>query len=151
MIQHPNMRPVTLADAIYVARNMRGDDVRECWAASHVCPTWAVLGGIKRSSASWTLVSPRGLSMAILGVSRVGQGMSAIWLLGTPEIEHVGYRFTRDSVKMADQIGVHYGTLINAVHARNVTHIRWLKLLGFKFAPGVHAGPDNELFIPFMR
>lgn len=144
-------RNPTEADCVWIADHMRREDRIEVEAFNHE-PYPVLLLGMEHSHICYTLVSPEGEPVAMLGVmDGFSPEFGRIWLLGTPGIEKYGYRFLRYSKQVLqefyDKTG--YEAFYNYTHKDNVVHHKWLKWLGFTFLRRVDFGGSG--FLEFVR
>ena len=134
-----------------IAHNMRAPDVREVRAVGHE-PLDALRMSHHTSSLSWTAVIG-GAPSIMFGVSPVCAltGLGGPWMLGTDGIYQVRRQFIRECRGYVDQMMNLYPRLVNYTDVRNEVSIRWLKWLGFTFAPAISIGVNGEMFFPFMK
>jgi hypothetical protein len=154
------VRPATAQDAHRLAPKLRKADLQEINAASGSTPLAALLRGVVESSKVFAITSPSDPHdvFALFGVAPltvVGAPtfpIGSVWLLGSEDLNKVAYRFLRESSTWLDELARGYRLLCNVVDARNTTHIRWLRWLGFRFVahrPGF--GRQGEAFIEFCK
>lgn len=76
-----------------------------------------------------------GVPIAMFGTSRnlVDSSVGKVWLLGTDTFSAQRSWIIRNSKAVLDELFQTYSVLWNHVDARQTTHIRWLKWLGFDF------------------
>lgn len=106
---------------------------------------------VNESLACWVLEVNGGVA-AIFGVAPVtllgGQGLP--WMLGTSLIERFPGAFIRRCRPyIARMLGI-CPELVNAVDARNVKSIAWLKRMGFTVLPAQPMGVAGLPFHPFF-
>lgn len=154
------VRPATAEDAHRLAPQLRKADLQEIDAASGSSPLLALLRGVVESSKVFAITSPSDPKdvFALFGVAPLKEAgtadipIGAVWLLGSDKLTSVSYRFLRESDKWLAELARGYRLLCNVVDARNTTHIRWLRWLGFRFVahrPGF--GRNGEAFIEFCK
>lgn len=137
-------------DAAILCANLRPADRDECDAYGHADLGASLEANIRRSVLCWTgLVDGR--LAAVIGVTPLNllAGVGSPWMLGTPVLDRhhrILVRRTPDYIASMLQVFPH---LVNFVHARNLTSVRWLARLGFTVHPPVPYGPCGELFHPF--
>ena len=76
-------------------------------------------------------------------------GVGSPWLLGTGDVERHAITFLRLNRQYVLRMLDIFPHLVNFVDARHTVAIRWLKWLGFKFAPG--PVPYGMRGMPFYR
>lgn len=145
--------PSTLEDARAVAANIRDADARECDALLALPPSIALpmmIGpGVRTLRSS--------LEDAIFGMGGVRPvegvpGLATVWFVGTNEIQNHKREFLLDSRLYVDEVQQDFRVLTNFVDARNTSHIRWLKWLGFKLFNRVERWGARSLpFYEFAR
>lgn len=138
------IKKATLADAYYVASNLRSDDAREVIEGHGVEPTIAIpISSLRGSCVSFTV--PDGRTAGLAGVTPE----NAIWMLCTPAIEDFPHTFAREAKRFIE--GREEPYLWNIVDKRNTVHLKLLQFLGFKFLREVKHGPNQLTFIEFCR
>ena len=147
-------RPATMDDIIYVAENMRDEDVQEC-AACGRAPLDALSQSYTVSSACYTLVSPDNNPSAILGVASgiLSESFGAVWMLGTDDIRKHKFHFIKHCKQGLDALFDASGkeALYNYTYADNALHHQWLRWLGFVFLRRVELPPYGHSFYEFVR
>lgn len=143
---------VELGDAMRLAD-------REELAACGEYDTHAVVRRcVAGATLTWAASDESGL-LCILGVSPLRPGLllehvGTPWLLGTFRLFAPGFATAHRRSLTVDArayIGLmldRFPTLVNFVHAKNSTSVRWLASLGFALAP---AAPYGALGAPFHR
>jgi hypothetical protein len=130
--------------AIKVASNLREDDRREVVEGHGLDPMKALV-----EAASWPstrcFTMPNGEVAGVVGIQEDG----TIWMLCTPVIHQFPIFFAREAKRFIDSRTE--PLLHNIVDARNVTHVKLLRFLGFKFLRVFPYGPNNLTFIEFCR
>lgn len=148
------IRPATEDDVRFVASNMRQADIEEAGALG-LSPLDAIMLSHLHALKSYSLISPKGETIAITGVSPspLGDVWGAIWLLGTNGIEKYPQTFLRNSIPALDLLYEETGRTVfhNFAHASNALHLKWLKWLGFKFIRTVNLPPYDNEFVEFVR
>jgi hypothetical protein len=144
------IRPSEPGDAVQLHANLRPADRAECDAYGHDDLAASLESNIRRSVLCWTGLVDGELA-AVIGVTPINllAGVGSPWMLGTPVLDRhqrVLIRRTPDYIASMLQVFPH---LVNFVHARNLTSVRWLARLGFAVYPPVPYGPRGELFHPF--
>ena len=121
-------RPTDRSDLEPIAANLREADQQEIAASTGWSPLAALMVGLENSEHCYTMFSDQTL-VGMFGVHKSG----AIWMLCTNDLPKCATRFLRESLNWIDVWQEKYPRLWNYVDARNETHIKWLKWLGFKF------------------
>ena len=138
------IHPITKEAAIEVASNLRLEDRREVEEGHGVDSTLALLEAVQKPSCVYFTV-PSGKTAGMAGVDPGGQ----IWMLCTPAIHDYPIWFARQAKRYVERQP--HKLLWNIVDKRNVTHLKLLKFLGFKFLRELKHGPNQLTFIEFCR
>tara|TARA_E500000305_G_C3991451_1_gene222189 strand:+ start:263 stop:703 length:441 start_codon:yes stop_codon:yes gene_type:complete len=136
--------PITNEAAFTVASNLSEADRREC-AEGYGLHNALDIALPAINSNSYYFKTPDGKSAAMGGVDTDGR----IWMLCTPLIKEYPLTFARDCRRMIDSRKEKL--LWNIVDKRNITHLKLLRFLGFKFLREVIHGPNNLIFIEFCK
>jgi Protein of unknown function (DUF2833) len=144
----PYVRTATADDAAELAISMRDDDLRELAIGGSPGPYEALLRGIVNSDEAYTLIGKHGEVAAMGGVVGLSPVIGSPWMLGADTIEDIAIPFLRLSRAHLHAAHTRYPHLYNQVWEGNVTHIRWLKWLGFTVS---EAPKDRPHFLPFWR
>ena len=113
--------------AFEVGENLRWEDKREVEETTGLCATAAVLESYYRSSYSVFFRVPNGKTAGVAGVTPDNR----IWMLCTQASEEYPHTFVREARRWLKSLPYEY--LWNHADMRNESHIKLLKLLGFKF------------------
>ena len=168
-LQHPKqarvtppwvIRPSIPADCVYIAENIRHDDLMELKASGCEDPFLGVVDCFERSDQPFTGVWD-GHPCCIFGVVRIKhryfqdnewrpRGMGSPWLLGTEAIMDSRWVFLAENKKWLDDMSRGYDFLWNRVHIKNTVHLKWLKWLGFELGDDVVL-PSGETFTNFSK
>ena len=138
------IHPITKEAAIEVASNLRLEDRREVEEGNGVDSTLELLEAVQKPSCVYFTV-PSGKTAGMAGVDPGGQ----IWMLCTPAIHDYPIWFARQAKRYVERQP--HKLLWNIVDKRNVTHLKLLKFLGFKFLRELKHGPNQLTFIEFCR
>jgi hypothetical protein len=124
-------------------------DRDELWAVACVSPEEGIRLSLQASEAAWTWFV-NGAPVCMFGVSPnpVLQGVGMPWMIGTTLLERHAMTFLRRCRPYLEEMSESFVLLQNYVDARNVSAIRWLKWLGFKFDSPQPTGPFG---LPFHR
>lgn len=144
------IRPTEPGDAARLFANLRPSDLAECQAYGQADIGAGIEASVRRSALCWTgLVD--GEVAAILGVAPLNilTGMGSPWMLGTPLVDRYQRVLVRSTPEYIARMLKAFPHLVNFVHARNTTSVRWLRRLGFTLHEAVPFGPLGEPFHPF--
>lgn len=74
------------------------------------------------------------------------------WLLASNLINEVSREFLKRNKAVLTEMSSEYGFLFNYAWSKNVTHLRWLKWLGFTidYRP-IPLGSNGEIFYGFYK
>jgi len=88
---------------------------------------------------------------AILGAAplSVVSGLGSPWMLGTPVLDANSRILVRSTPGYIAQMLQAFPHLVNFVHAKNTTSVRWLRRLGFTVHEARPFGALGEPFHPF--
>ncbi|MER8591833.1 DUF2833 domain-containing protein [Mesorhizobium sp. M1182] len=144
------IRRAKVSDAISLAPRLRSADRDECKAALGMEPR-IVLPLLVQGDCVWAGVDQHREVFGLFGIDPV-KGMDhlgIVWMVTSPDI----FKHRRDLLKLApewlDRLHHVRPLLGNHIDARNTTHIRWLKRMGFSFLRthpeyGVEKRPFHE-------
>ena len=127
------VRPSTNEDVQYLAHHLRKDDLNEITASTGRTPVMALGYGLVNSERCMT-VEYRGKPAAMFGVvpsQTHNPRLGAVWMVGTDEIPMFTTTFLRQSKAWLDEVSRGYDVVGNFVDERNVSHVRWIKWMGF--------------------
>lgn len=144
------IRPTEPGDAAHLFARLRPADVAECEAYGHADLAAALEANVRRSILCWSGFVDGELA-AILGVVPVNvlAGIGSPWMLGTPVLDRHSRVLIRRTPEYIARMLLAFPRLVNFVHARNTTSVRWLKRLGFTLHEAVPYGPLSKPFHPF--
>ena len=129
--------------AIEVASKLLPEDRAECVEGHGLDPEQSLLAALDHDSVYFRV--PSGDIAGAAGVHGDGQ----IWMLCTEAIHQCKHTFVREAKRFVEQREEEL--LWNIVDSRNVTHLKLLRFLGFKFLRIFPYGPNNISFIEFCR
>lgn len=144
------IRPTEPADVEHLIEHLRDSDRAECLAYGHP----DIAPGIRRSAQASMLCWSGfvdGELAAVIGVAPINLigGVGSPWMLGTPVLNrHSRVLVARTPEYIARMLQA-FPHLVNFVHARNTTSVRWLRRLGFTLHDPVPYGAAGEMFHPF--
>jgi len=144
--------PATEPHIREIARNIRKADADEIMAASGMDPLSGLLYSADNSYEAWVAGEPGHAPVCIFGIGDAA-GIAAPWMLGTDGMLKYRKELIRDARVWIERWTNHYGFIGNIVDARNTTHVRWLRHMGFQMMqPKLGIGHDPDVpFIPFYR
>ena len=148
-------RKSVLSDVITVAANMRQEDKEEIFAYSGTLPKEQMFYCFFSSKPCMTMIGRKGNIMGMYGVVPFSPKVGRIWMLGhksmTSDYKDVR-AFLRNSPIELQKFHCNYPQLYNYVDARNETHIKWIKWMGFSIIKK-HAtfGVEGRTFYEFVK
>jgi hypothetical protein len=140
--------PGTLELAEQLAPLLRAGDVAEGLALG-LDPRQGLLDSVRCSEVSWAalfdgevgaMVGARTTARTLLGTA------GEVWILSGTAVDRNPRAFMRSSRQVLEQLLQQWDSLSNVVDTRYEASLRWLKWLGFSFAPPVPMGPQGVLF-----
>ncbi|MER9560994.1 hypothetical protein [Mesorhizobium sp. M0571] len=148
------IRRAKVADAISLAPRLRSADRDECRAYLGMEPEVVLPHLVQQGNYVWAGVEPNGEVFGLFGVDPVkgNPHLGIVWMVSSPTI----MKHRRDLIGMAPKwlkrLHRVRPLLGNHIDARNTTHIRWLKRMGFSFLR-THAefGVEKRPFHEFAR
>jgi hypothetical protein len=142
--------PTEPGDVADLIANLRPSDLAECQAYGRSDIAAGIEASVRRSMLCWTGYVDGELA-AILGVAPVNvlTGMGSPWMLGTPVLDAHQRVLVRKTPEYIAKMLKAFPHLVNFVHARNTTSVRWLRRLGFTLHAAQPFGPLGEPFHPF--
>lgn len=144
------IRPTEPGDAAELFANLRAADLAECQAYGHADLAASLDACVRRSLLCWSGFVDGQLA-AILGVAPLDMlnGLGSPWMLGTPVLDKHSRVLVRATPVYIGRMLTAFPHLVNFVHAKNTTSVRWLRRLGFTLHDAVPYGPLGEPFHPF--
>jgi len=137
------IHPITLEAAKEVASNLIPSDYREVTEGYGYQIKDIPKNSLTTNSVYFTM--PNGKTAGIAGVGENGH----IWMLCTPTIYDYPISFSREAKRFV--LNRPERLLWNIVDKRNLTHIKLLRFMGFKFLNEITHGPNNLPFIEFCK
>lgn len=130
----PTIRRAGFGDCQYVVSNLRAEDQREL---ESIHPGENLINllwdGCVQSYQAFAMCFT-GYPVALFGIRDVpGTGTGVPWMVCTHGIGHFRFEVLREMRHWVASWTWRYRRLQNYVDPRNALHVRWLKLLGFKF------------------
>lgn len=144
-------REAVPSDCAPIGAALREADTRELEASLGFAGEEAVLFSLAHSDCSYTVADQDGPFMIFGLVDSDQEGVGIVWLLSTDKINDYPRTFLKFSLKWVDWCNERYPVLTNIVDLRNTLHIRWLRWLGCEFPAQHKVGPDETLFVQFVR
>lgn len=125
--------PSVAGDVFELKDNLRTEDIAECQACGHT-PTNALMQGYVWSVECYS-AKVNGKTEAMFGVSTYEQpeGYGVVWYLGSDESFRHPVTLVKGGREYVEKWLEKFNVLYNAVDARNLRHIAWLKHIGFTF------------------
>ena len=144
------IRPTEPGDAAELIAHLRASDLAECLAYGRDDVAAGIEASVRRSVLCWTGLVDGELA-AIIGVAPVNMltGMGSPWMLGTPVLDRHHRILVRKTPEYISRMLKAFPHLVNFVHAKNTTSVRWLRRLGFTLHAAQPFGPLGEPFHPF--
>lgn len=143
------IRPTEPGDVARLFANLRASDLAECQAYGKPDIAAGIESSAARSLLCWTGLVDGELA-AILGVAPLSivNGIGSPWMLGTPVLDAHQRVLVRKTPEYIARMLKAFPHLVNFVHAKNTTSVRWLRRLGFSLSEPAPFGPLGE---PFHR
>lgn len=137
-------------DAAELAANLRPADLAECQAYGREDIAAGIASSVNRSMLCWTGLVDGELA-AIIGVAPINVmgGIGSPWMLGTPVLDQHSRVLVRRTPEYIAKMLNAFPHLVNFVHAKNTTSVRWLRRLGFTLHAAQPFGALGEPFHPF--
>lgn len=144
------IRPTQPGDVGLLVANLRPADRAECEAYGRPDIAAGIASSVNRSLLCWTGLIDGELA-AILGCAPIDMlgGIGSPWMLGTPVLDAHQRVLVRRTPEYIGEMLKAFPHLVNFVHAKNTTSVRWLRRLGFTLHPPVAYGLLAEPFHPF--
>jgi len=142
--------PVTAEDVAHILPIVRHADIEEITEALGI-PMASALHDAITGSLNARKIVVDGLVVAIFGdapYSILGS-IGVPWLISTVHVERHARAFLKVCKPEVQDMLTRHQHLMNYVDARNTAAIRWLKWLGFTFAPAAPYGARRFLFHQF--
>lgn len=143
-------RAITDTDIFMLNQHLRACDRQELVASSGADIHKTLRDSVALSTHSRAFFR-HGSLLCLMGVVPIAalSGVGCPWLLGTTALVHCPRDLVRTAPPYIAAMLAAYPRLINYVDARNTQSIRWLKRLGFVFAPAIPYGASGLPFFPF--
>jgi hypothetical protein len=123
------LKPCTPELALSVGQNLRWEDRREVEETTGLTAEAAVIESYYKSAYDqcWYIENPDGKAAGVAGISPG----NIIWLLCTEASTEYPHAFVKAGIRLINSLPNPY--LYNHADMRNESHIKLLKLAGFKF------------------
>tara|TARA_B100001248_G_scaffold151196_1_gene113600 strand:- start:4827 stop:5234 length:408 start_codon:yes stop_codon:yes gene_type:complete len=134
---------------------MRQEDKEEIFAYSGTLPKEQMFYCFFSSKPCMTMIGRKGNIMGMYGVVPQSPKVGRIWMLGHESMTS-DYKDVRDFLRHSpielQKFHCNYPLLYNYVDARNETHIKWIKWMGFSIIKK-HAtfGAEGRTFYEFVK
>lgn len=143
------VRKADITDVFYIHDKLRAVDNFEILAASGNTPLEALLHGFKYNVESYCITKDN-KPIAIGGLVAAKDSSEAYpWMVATDELLLHQAFFLRVSKPFVHDMLLRYPKLRNFALARNTTHTKWLKWLGFSITRTVE--DYGYLKVPFVE
>ena len=146
----PFVRDSTIEDCVYLAQNMRQEDIQEVFYAASHGPLESLSASLEMSQQCHT-IEWNGRVVAMFGCAAVHAGLGIPWMLATDDLKRIQKSFLREAKDYFQAMQDAHGYLTNYVWAENYVHIKWLRWMGVTFDPPEPYGTHGELFMRFHR
>ena len=146
------IRPTEPGDAAQLFAHLRATDLAECQAYGRGDTAAGIEASVHRSALCWTGLIDGELA-AILGCAPINMltGIGSPWMLGTPVLDAHQRVLVRETPEYIARMLKAFPHLVNFVHAKNTTSVRWLRRLGFSLSEPAPFGPLGEPFHRFEK
>ena len=144
-----NIRIATFADGVEVAKHIRDDDRREVEGLGQspaLIPFWLLTG-----EHPTAFFSDEGKIAGAAGIHREENNVGRIWMLCTDVIHDQPIKFVRQAKSWLRSVEPDYSLLWNLADARNHTHQKLLKHLGFKAIRSIAYGKDQLIYNEIVK
>ena len=136
-----------LEDVAELTEKLRKEDISELKALGHE-PLEGLLKSFIGSKICKSVFIEGELS-AMFGIAKISKGWGMIWMLGSDKLFSVPMSMIKVAKRVINNFLGEYDVLFNQVDTRNVSHVKWLKILGFSF--GVSQIINNVEFKQFYK
>lgn len=143
------INPASLHDLQEIAGLLRAEDVEEIRAATGQTAVQSLVGGFGFGD-SFIARTASGNPVAVFGVAPHPQDphFGIVWFLATPEVNSVSRQVIRQAHEVLSGWRKNFKVLGNAAWSQNYMHLKWIKLMGFRFIqPPISI--NNHQFIRF--
>lgn len=147
MCRKVTLRLAKLEDVAELSTQLRQDDINELKALGY-----EPLEGLLKSFIGSTVcksVFIDGVLSAMFGIQKISKGWGVIWMLGSDRLFLVPMSMIKVSKRVINNFLGEYDVIFNLIDTRNTSHVKWLKILGFKF--GLSQIINNVEFKQFYK
>ena len=142
-----HLRKATIKDALYVAANLRDEDLAEVEGLGH--NRGALPFSVAVSDVAVSMIDSTGELVGVAGISPNQQDrVGSIWLLCTPGLERSPQTFIRMAKRWLKEQEKDYDVLWNLTGYNNKFHHKFLKIMGFKALRIVQPAPT---YLPYYE
>lgn len=146
----PVVRLARPEDCLSLAPRLRAEDAVELELATGKTPLEALKESLEVSAEAFAAEAD-GVVVALWGCS-FQNGAGSPWMVGSPEVLNYPVTFVAIGRVAVDRWSRSCSVLHNLTHTENTVHHRWLRHIGFSFAPDVvPCGPAEAPFLHFYR
>lgn len=133
-----------LAHVPELVNNLQPEDIREIIEGIGINPVLSISMGIVADDTI-VFTAPDGKAAGVAGVDASG----CIWMHCTSKTKQYPITFVKQAKQWINDLP--HPILYNYADIRNITHLKLLKHLGFRFLRVVPYGPRNLYFVEFVR
>lgn len=144
-----HIRSATVRDAVYVANNLRPEDLQEIEGLGH--SRMVVVLSVLLSDVAVSFFNTEGEIAGVAGIVKQSDEVGVIWMLCTPSVETQPHTFVRNAKRWLKEEQRNYRLLTNLADARNLYHHKLLRMLGFKALRAVPSGPQNLPYLEIVK
>ena len=134
-----------------LASNLSADDVREINALGWNDTYNAIRCSVQSSAVYSYIETSNGIPAGIAGVVKDSDISGVVWLLTTDAVQTAPISFVKQAKHWLAKQKNQYLMIHNIADARNINHLKLLKLLGFKRLQYVPTGPEQRTFVEFAK
>lgn len=138
-----------LSEVYNLAPRLREDDEREVKAAGRTVKE-ALEEGFYKGKECYSVFTQNNKLIGMFGYSIIEKDVATIWFLGSDEIEKYPLTFVKEGKKFINRLNKKY-TLVNCVHSKNITHIKYIEHLGCQIKYDIPVFSRGEIFYPFIK
>ena len=153
---HIELREYMEEDFSILSSNLRSEDRKELEALFDESYEVGLSTSIEESSELW-VATYKGTPFFIFGLTEMteekeGTTSACIWAVGTERSKRLGKTICVIAEKVLDIWFDRYDCLFNYIWEESITHIGWLKYLGFRIMEeGYMIAPSEEKFYFFCK
>lgn len=144
------LKEVTPDHVKELVRDMRWEDIQELRAQGIQDAKECIQKGVSVSPESWALVLD-GTLLCIMGCASFDGRVGIPWMLSTKHLKKHAKGAIPLGIAYVSKWAEQYSSLVNYVHSKNKSAIRWLKWMGFEFTLPPLLLQSGETFLPFRK